>query len=152
MTAYTNVRASSPAYMQAFGNAFRGNDLTSVTAALGVGDTIDLIKLPGGLELDELQFDHDDMDTGATLVIKIGYRPAAADGVLQANDSAFGAGFTFLQAASAALNGRERLAVPAMKFNEDVIVFATVTTAAVGQSAGAKSIRTFASGIARGTK
>jgi hypothetical protein len=151
MPSYKTALATSAAFMQCFGNAIRADDSTSVAVALVLNDTVDLIRLSGGTRLQEIEFDNDDFDTGTTLQIKIGYRSAQPDGVLATNDAYFGTGFTFLQAPTTNLT-RQRLSFAPVDFNEDVIIFATVTAAAAGQAAGAKKITTFATGIAKGTK
>lgn len=149
MSAYKSKYGQNAGYMQAFGNAFSADDATAVTAALALNDTVDLIRVPGGVRLHELEFDNGDCDTGTALVIKIGYR--SLGGLLPTVDDAFGTGFTFLQAASTT-TGRTRVAFPPVNISEDVMVFATVTTAAAGQSAGDKTITSFAKGITRGCK
>lgn len=146
-TAYKIIGGDTALHMQAFGDAVSRDDSTLVKAALGVGDTIDLTRIAGGTRAQTLRIKNDDLDTGATLVVKIGYRPADSGGVLQASDAAFGAGLTLFQAA-----GLTDLAIDPVNFNEDVIVFATVTAAAAGMAAGNKKVTTFATGIARGVK
>lgn len=146
-TAYKAQRASSSAHMQAFGNAVIFDDYASVTAALAVGDTVDLVKVAGGTRAAIIRVKNDDCDTGATLQVKIGYRPADPGGVLVAKDDAFGTALTFLQAA-----GTTDLNIDPIDFNEDVIVFATVTAAAAGQAAGAKKVAATVIGTARGVK
>lgn len=147
MTAYKAQLAANSAFMQAFGNMASFDDFANVTAALANGDTVDLVKVAGGTRLQVLKVKNDDCDTGTTLQVKIGYRPADSGGVLVANDSAFGTGLTLLQAA-----GLTDLAIDPIDFNEDVIIFATVTAAATGVSAGTKKIAGLAMGVARGVK
>ncbi len=149
MSTYKSKYGQNAGYMQAFGNTFVADDATAVTAALALGDTVDLIRIPGGVRLHELSFDNGDCDTGTALVVKLGYR--SLGGQLATNDSAFGTGFTFLQSATSS-TGRTRISIQPTDFNEDVMVFATVTTAAAGQSAGDKTITSFATGITRGCK
>lgn len=156
MAQYQAAGLSRPAYMSDDGNVAVYDDTVAVTAALAAADTVDLIKLPGGLRLTGLRFPvFSDLDSGGTaLVVKIGYRPVRSDSSLATVDTAFGSGLTFLATASnvnaAALQACVDLAFAPVTFNEEVYVFATVTTAPTTGAAG--SITTVAEGIAVGVK
>lgn len=142
--------ANNGQFMQAFGNCVSEDDTVTPPVALALNDTVDLIRIAGGTRLQELNKFNGDFDTGTSLVYKVGYRPADSGGVLVANDSYFGSGLTDLQAAVTGAN-KTRYTFAPIEFNEDVIVFMTVTAAAAGV-AGTPSITTFAQGKARGVK
>lgn len=145
-----NGLGNNSAFMQAFGNMVSEDDTTTPTAALALNDTVDLIRVAGGTRLQELFKFNGDFDTGTTLQYKLGYRSAQSDGVLQTNDSYFGSALTDLQAAVTGAAPTRYNFAP-IDFNEDVIIFATITAAATGVS-GTPSITMFARGKARGTK
>lgn len=155
MAQYQAAGLSRPAYMSDDGN-FSAYDDTVAVSALLLADTVDLIKLPGGLRLTGLIFPvFSDLDSGgAALAVKIGYRPVRSDSALAVVDNAFGSGLTFLASASnssaAALQARVDMAFAPVTFNEEVYVFATVTTAPTTGAAG--SITTLATGITVGVK
>lgn len=145
-----SLAGQNSAFMQCFGNAVTEDDTATPPVALLINDTVDLLRIAGGTRLQELLSWHGDFDTGTTAVYKIGYRSAQSDGVLAANDSAFGTGLTDLQAA--VLSGAPtRYAFQPIEFNEDVIIFATITTAPTGTS-GTPGWTLLARGKARGTK
>lgn len=144
-----SIAGNSPVYQQD-GGAVAEDDIVTPPVALALNDTVDLVKVSGGTRLQTLTKFNGDFDTGTTLQYKLGYRPADAGGVLVANDSYFGAALTDLQAA---VTGAvpTRYAFAPIDFNEDVIIFMTVTAAATGV-AGTPSITTIATGKARGVK
>ncbi len=147
-TAVANDRRG---FMQGFGNAFIARDVVTPSAALALNDTVDLIRVPGGVRLTDLELFNGDMDTGTTLQHKIGFRRAQSDGVVTEDDDYFvAAGATTLQAA-VLQSAPTRYAFADITFNEDVFITLTVTAAATGVS-GTPSITATARGEAVGTK
>ena len=140
---------NSPVYQQD-GGAVSEDDTATPPIALALNDTVDLIKLSGGTRLQHLTCFNGDFDTGVTLQYSLGYRPADAGGTLVANATYFGTALTDLQAAVPGSNPTRRAFAPT-DFNEDVIIFMTVTAAATGVS-GTPSITTQAIGRAKGVK
>lgn len=141
---------ANQAFMQAFGNAVSEDDTVTPTAALAVGDTIDLIRVAGGTRLQQLSKKNGDFDTGTTLQYKLGYRKVDGGGVLTDVDNYFGSGLTDLQAAVTGA-APTRYDFAPITFNEDVFITATVTAAATGVSS-TPSITTYISGVAVGVK
>jgi hypothetical protein len=104
------------------------------------------VRIPAGMTVTGLKINNDDLDTGGTaFAVKIGYTPVnAADGPT-ANDSYFSAATTILS--GAALTD---LRFDPIKFEKDVYVDLTVTTAATTFAAG--EITVIVSGEATGVK
>jgi len=154
MAQYKGLRLSGDksAFMQGFGNAVNLYDKTEViTALLALTDTVDLIRLPGGILLTELETWNADLCTSNTLAVKVGYRKANSQSSLAAVDDHFGSALTNFQAAVLS-SVRTKYTFEPLTFNEDVIVFLTVTTAATGAAITTGTISTIARGIARGIK
>ena len=100
MTTYVaeNARPSQPSV-----TPYEANDLVSVrcslpigTAALAVGDTLELGKLPQGCVLTALKFDSDQLDSGAALAFSFGTLTGAPGDAVNArtNNAEFGTGIT----------------------------------------------------------
>ena len=138
------------AFMQSFGNTVTEVDVATPAAALGIGDTIDLVRVAGGTKLFSLETFNGDLDTGTTLQFKLGYRKCNRGGVLTDDDDYFGATLIIWQATVLG-SARTRWAFSPIDFNEDVYITATVTAAATGLS-GTPSVTTISQGIARGIK
>lgn len=138
------------AYNGILNTAVSEDDTTTITAALAVNDTIDLVALAGGTRLQALFKFNGDCDSGTTLQYKLGYRSAKPDGVLITVDNYFGSALTDLQAAVTA-GAPTRYTFAPITFNEDVIIFATVTAAATGMS-GTPTITVLAQGKSLGVK
>lgn len=138
------------AYNGIYNAAISEDDTTTVTANLAIGDTIDLIMLAGGTRLQSLEKFNGDCDTGTTLQYKLGYRSAKPDGVLATVDNYFGSALTDLQAAVTGASPTRYSFAP-ITFNEDVIIFATVTAAGTGIS-GTPTITVKALGKSLGIK
>jgi hypothetical protein len=146
------VKGNNAAFMQAFGNSIKLYDKTeTITALLAVNDTIDLIRIPGGMRLTDLETWNADLCTAGTLAVKIGYRKCNTAGVLTDVDNAFGSGLTNFQAAVTS-GTRTRYTFEPLTFNEDVFITLTVTTAATGTAITTGTISTVANGQARGIK
>jgi len=138
------------AYNGILNAAVSEDDTTVIPAALLLNDTIDLLSLAGGTRLQSLEKFNGDCDTGTTLQYKLGYRSAKPDGVLVADDDYFGSGLTDLQAAVTGANPTRYNFAP-ITFNEDVIIFATVTAAATAMT-GTPGITMKALGKSLGVK
>ena len=149
-----SVAGDRGGFMQAFGNAVTGYDVVTPSAALALNDTVDLIWVPGGTTLLDLETWNGDLDTGTTLQFKLGYRKAKStdvySGSMVDDDDYFGATLTTFQAA-VLKSAATRWAFTPLTFNTDVIITATVTAAAIGVS-GTPSISAIFRGIARGIK
>ncbi len=154
MAQYKGLRLSGDrsAFMQGFGNAINLYDKTeTITALLALTDTVDMIRLPGGMLLTELESWNPDLCTSGSLVVKVGYRKANSQSSLATVDDAFGSSLSHFQAIVLS-SVRTKYVFEPLTFNEDVIVFATVTTAATGAAITTGTISTIARGIARGIK
>lgn len=147
-----NLANSRSQFMQAFGDAVSEYDITeTITALLALADTVDLIRVAGGTYLHKLETWNDDLCTSGTLAVKIGYFKVDGGGVLTDDDDAFGSGLTNFQAAVLS-SAPTRYAFEPILFNEDVIIRATVTTAATGTAIVTGKIRTLIQGRAVGVK
>ena len=144
------LAGNSAVYNGILNGAVSEDDTVTLTAALAINDTIDLIKLAGGTRLQSLEKFNGDADTAATLQYSLGYRSAKPDGVLATNATYFGSALTDLQAAVTA-GAPTKYSFAPITFNEDVIIFATVTAAATGV-AGTPTITTKALGKSLGVK
>lgn len=142
---------ANTAFMQAFGNTTTELDITTIATSLVITDTVDLVRVAGGTKLVELLIWNGDLDSGATLQIKIGYRKCNTGGVLTDDDDYFvAAGATTWQSAVLG-SAPTRYAFVPVDFNEDVYITATVTASAAGLGA-TTTITTLARGISRGIK
>lgn len=152
MPAYKSafIFGNSPVYQQDGGAIVEDDTATIPAVALVIGDTIDMLRVSGGTRLQFLAKQNTALDSGATLTYSLGFRPADSGGVLVANASFFGVGFTDLRAAVPG-SAKTQYAFPPTDFNEDIIIFATVTAAATG-SPGVGTVTTFMTGKARGVK
>jgi hypothetical protein len=153
MASYKGATESSTrrAFMQGFGNAISLDDTASPTALLALTDTIDLIRIPGGMRLQELHTFNADLCTSNSLAVKIGYRKVNSSGTLTDVDDYFGSGLTNFQAAVVGASATRYSFAP-ITFNEDVYITATVTTAATGAAITNGTITTIAKGAAIGIK
>lgn len=138
MASFKAQKAFGPAFMRIDGDAQFGLDKIILGAAPGLGtpaaaDTIDFL-MPAGARLAQLEFFMDDMDTGATFVFGVGYRPVNPLSAMAAAPTYFmPAGQTIGQT-----GGRLECAFKPIKFEEDVFVTLTVGTASTGIAAGAE--------------
>lgn len=126
------VRFNVPKFMPVTGAAVHLTDFINVAAA-ALADTFDWI-LPAGFDLSSLALQSGALDTNGspTLAYKLGYLPIDPASTLTPVDNYFAA------AASTGLRagGRITCAFEPIKFNEDVIVRLTVTTAVATLAAG----------------
>ena len=132
MASYKAQAFLAPKYMTGDGDGYTYID-TATVPALAVGDTVEY-AIPAGAEVHTLQFDSTDLDSNGTplLTFKCGYRSNAIDPKLATNDSYFGTGLTIGRSA-----GRVGpLSHKPIVFDEDVVVFLTVTAAAGTAAAG----------------
>lgn len=152
MAVYSATSLSNKtAHHNSFGNTVTEVGIVTVTSNLLLADTIDLVRVAGGTYLFSLETFNGDLDTGtASLVFKLGYRKANSAGVLTDDDDYFGSSLTTWQAPVLG-SARTRWAFTPINFNEDVIIYATVTTAGNALSASA-NVTCFAQGVMRGIK
>lgn len=95
---------------------------TAITAALAIGETIDLCELPAGSEVYDLKEIHDAL--GASSQLEFGYRyKFASEGPPDSN--------AFLASAATATAGSREGAFHPVSFDYPVIIMATVSGAAV---------------------
>lgn len=145
---------ANSAFMDNGGAATTEIGIVTQTANLLIGDTVDLVRVAGGTKLCELLIWNGDLDTGATLQIKIGYRSChtGSSAVTPADDDDYfvAAGATTWQTAVLG-SAPTRYAFVPLTFNKDVYITATVTASAAGIAAS-PTITTMASGIALGIK
>jgi hypothetical protein len=147
-----SLSGDKTSYMHSQGNAIKLYDKTeTITALLALTDTVDLIRLPGGMQLTELETWNPDLCTSGTLAVKIGFRKVNSAGQLTDDDDYFGSSLTNFQAIVTS-GTRTRYTFEPITFNEDVFVTLTVTTAASGTAITTGTISTVANGIARGIK
>ena len=140
---------SQSAFMQAEGNATTYRSKTVLAAAIVLNDTIDLIRVPAGTFLDSLRLKNDDLDSGTSLQVSLGYRPADPNSSMSTQATYFGSTMTQFQAASSAVAPFSPQFAP-LKLDEDIIIYATVTAAPAGGGTG--TIYTWAGGEAIGIK
>ncbi len=118
MTTYTGTQKGRAVHAtSASGNAWTGNNKTTVTAAPTTADVIVGLDVPAGVELSRLRFRSADMDTGTTLTMNVGYRSKLPGGALAAAPTAFASASTAFQAATATW---QELVFAPIKFNEPV--------------------------------
>lgn len=127
-----SVGFSSPKMMAGDGRAVWFDDKAVIAAAGAANDTIDFL-LPAGQSLHQLKFIVTDMDTNGTptLAAKIGYAPVNPASSLAGNDAYFKAAAAFGQSAQAF-----ECDFAPVRFDEDVYIRITVTTAAATFAAG----------------
>lgn len=68
------------------GNRVVFADKASVSAALGIGDKVRMVKIPAGTKVDRVVVTNGDLDSGTTLTDKIGYEHCDGSG---GDDDAF---------------------------------------------------------------
>lgn len=140
------VRFNAPKYMPVDSGAYHFNDYCSPAAA-AVSDTFDYY-IPAGVEISALAVQSDALDSNGspTLAFKVGYLAVDAASTLTPVDNYFAAaGQTIARA-----GGRLACAFAPIKFNEDVIVRITVTTAVATLAVG--KLWTIVSGNCDGPK
>ena len=147
MASVKSVKAKAPGLMRVDGNAAEFVDRYIFTATNPVAaDTIDYL-LPAGAEVARLRFFLDDVDTGATFVFGVGYRPVDTASSLAASPAYFAAaGQTNGQA-----GGALECAFKPIKFEEDVYIQLLIGTGTTGTNTG-KEIWMIASYAQKGPK
>jgi hypothetical protein len=146
MTQYkgTNV-ADMNVFAHALGNGWVKDETATPTAALATTDTIDLMRVPRGVRLQELFKTNGDFDTGTTLQYKLGYRKVDSSVTFTDDDDYFAAaGATDLQAPVTGA-APTRYAFAPITFTTDVFITLTPTANATGVS-GTPSITLYARG------
>lgn len=120
-------KSASPRPMRVDGNAVAALDKLVQSVALATADRVNFL-IPAGAELQSLEFQIDDSDTGTALVFGVGYRPRNSSSSLAANATYFAAaGQTTGQA-----GGRLKCNFKPIRFEEDVYITLTVGTGAAG--------------------
>lgn len=76
MTTYNLSDLLKSAHSQAFGNRSVFNGKAKTTAALAADDVLNLAFVPAGTLVDRVVVNNPDLDTGTTLVFKLGFAPA----------------------------------------------------------------------------
>lgn len=147
MANFKSTRFHAPKFMPGDGCGMVLSDTVRFAAAPAVNDTYDF-KIPAGMEVTDVQFQSDDMDTNGTptIAFQAGYVPSE-------QDSGYTAALTYFAPAGQAIaraGGRLSCAFKPIKFEEDVILRVTVTTAAATFAAG--DLIAIVTGAARGVK
>lgn len=78
MPTYNCVKQAQAVHAAAYGNRCVFSDAAVVGAALAAADVLNLVKIPAGTLVDRVVIKNPDLDTGTTLVFKLGF--AAIDG------------------------------------------------------------------------
>jgi hypothetical protein len=115
----------------AWGNAWIDSNAVAVPAAITTADRVVAIEVPAGTRLDTMRFRGGDFDTGATLVVNIGYRTKLVSGGSATNLTYFATASAALQAATATW---QELVFNPITFDEPVEVVFTPTAGAAGQT------------------
>lgn len=117
-------------HMGGYGNTVTVYGTVAPTAG-ALADVFKPVRIPAGVAVTGLRIVNDDLAASA-LAVKIGYEPVnAADGPTADDDYFAAAGNTLLLTA-----GTTQLAFQPIKFEKDVFVTITVTTAAVTFATG----------------
>jgi hypothetical protein len=141
-------KVKAPAFMPVDGRAMHIVDKITLAANPTAADVINLLRIPGGMEVDALAIQSDDLDSNGTptIVFSVGYTPCDSSSSLAASATYFAAtGQTTAQA-----GGRLACSFKPKKFEEDVFVTVTIGTASATFAAG--DIYGIASGQAIGQK
>lgn len=148
MATYKSNRAALPAHMQAFGNASVFVDTVATPATFTTTDKAQALRIPAGTTLTGLEFEHTDLDTGATLTVNVGYEPCGPNTTPAANATYFASASTAFRSPTSTA-GRTRMAFAPITFEQDV--FITLIPAA-GPATTAGSITAIATGVTQGIK
>lgn len=145
MATFSPSAATRPQHMQAFGNFTQVFDTVATPSNLATTDIVQVVKIPAGLQVTEVLLDNTDLDSGTTVVHKVGYAPVRSGSTLTADDDYFGASLTHLRAPSrTAMSG-----FAPVVFNEDVWLTVILTA---GPATTAGTITGFVGGITQGVK
>lgn len=124
MASIKSKKFFAPQFMPGDGCGVVNNDVASVTA-LSNNDTIEF-PWPAGLELNELKFQFDDLDSTSAQAFQAGYAPVQADTQYTQN-------LTYFAGASAITisrtGGRHECAFKPIKFDEDMKIVLTCNAA-----------------------
>lgn len=126
----------------AYGNALIIDAKATPAAALTTADEVVLMELPAGTRLTGFKYRNGDFDTGAALVVNLGYRSKHPDQTVAPVANYFLSASAALQAAQA---GWVDLAFEPITFQEPVQIVLKPTVNAAGVS-GTPSIYAIASG------
>lgn len=137
--------ATKPMPMGGYGNAAKVWGSVTPTAG-ALADVYKPVRIPAGMTVTGLEINNADLDTGGTaFAVKIGYAPVNSSDGPTADDDYFSTATTFLSAASLT-----RFRFTPLKFEYDVDVTLTVTTAATTFASGA--VVAYVDGEATGRK
>jgi len=134
MASLFSKKAKAPAFMPVDGRGIFLQDSIALAANPGVGDVINLVRIPAGTEVHHVTIQADKVDTNGApaIVFRAGYAPCDSTSSLAPNSTFFApAGQTALQSGS-----RISCAFKPLKFEEDVYLTLTVNTAAATFAAG----------------
>lgn len=144
MTTYTDANASAARFFSSYGNAYRDDGSVATPATLTTTDKVRLIQVPAGVRVQDLTIRNTDLDSGSTIVHKVGYEAVNADSSLSAVTDYFGSSQTHLRTA-----GRTEYDFDPITFNEPVWITLTPTA---GPATTAGTIKTVVSGVCVGVK
>lgn len=113
------------------GNAWADDNKVAINAALTTADEVVVLDVPAGTRLHGLKLRAGDLDTGAALLVNLGYRSKHAEPQMAASANYFLSASASFQAAQA---GWVDLAFEPVVFQEPAQIVLTVGTGAAGQS------------------
>jgi len=151
---YQPSKAMQPAHACEFGNRTVHIDkaVTTTTVVLGIGDVINLVKIPNGTLVDRVTVSNPDLDTGGTLQFKIGFAPtdgsAAPASMVSPDVAVVPATAATWQAAAVTVYD----IFPPYRLDTECFLQAVVGAAATGVQAGALSIHAKVEGETLGPK
>ncbi len=141
----TTFRATSPVAQtttSSYGNAVAIDGKATVNATFTTADEI-VLDVPAGFRLQELLYRNGDLDSGAALQVRMGYRSTHPDQTMPDAPTYFLTGSTALQAAQ---NNWVPLTFEPVTFTEAAQIVLKPTTSAAGLAA-ATSVSFLAKGI-----
>lgn len=145
MASFKSRKFAAPQYMPGDGVGIVNTDAAAVPATLAANDTIEF-TLPAGMELCELSFQFDDLDTASLQAFQAGYAPVQAE-------TQYTASLAYFAGASAITTsrggGRYPCAFKPIKFDEDMKIVLTCNAAGTPQAGEVHAIMV---GAARGIK
>ena len=145
MASIKSKKFYAPQFMSGDGRGVVNTDVAAVPATMAANDTIEF-PWPAGLELSELKFQFDDLDTTTAQAFQAGYAPTQADTQYTANLTYF-AGASVIT--TSRTGGRYDCAFRPLKFDEDMKIVLTCNAAGTVQAGNVDAILV---GAARGVK
>jgi hypothetical protein len=142
MSTFNPAKTLQPVFACEFGNRVVFNDSVQPTATvvLGIGDVVNICKIPNGTLVDRVIVQNPDLDTSTTLQFKLGFAPtdgSSAPSSMASPDVAVAAdGATTWQAAATTTYE----IFPPYRLDTECYLQAVVSAAATGVQAGTLTI------------